>query len=597
MNGYIKDEDIEEVRERSNLVEVISEYVTLKKAGRTFKGLCPFHQEKTPSFVVDPQKQLYHCFGCGVGGNVYTFIMKMDNVDFPEAVQSLAKRCGYNLRFEQSKGAKQRVSRNTRLYQANEQAANFYHRFLKENKEAQNARHYLAKRGYDKEIVDHFQVGLAPAAWDGLFKFLSKQGFKAAELETAGLVLRSGSGSYYDRFRGRIIFPIFDLKGGVVGFGGRVLGDELPKYLNSPETPIYHKSSVLYNFNFAKDEINKAGCVLVVEGYTDVLSMVKYGIANVVASLGTAFTSSHVHLLARFTNQIKLLFDADSAGKAAAERGLELLGEAKVDISVVSLPQGKDPADFLSLEGKDKLIAYLDKATPLIDFCLKQVTSKYNLADSQGRVKASYEALPIVAALPSAIAQEDYLKKLASILNTSADALLIELKKAKQSSKQKYYSKEESRVPKTLTRRDVQTSAERELIKLILLHPQVRKKAYDMLEPAYFTNSECKELFLVLKTYLKENETLEVADFVSNISNQELQSVLSELALEGILAEDKNKYFEEITRRLKEFNITRQISNLKVELDSLDSNKSSQKHDELFKQLLHLEEVKRALSI
>ncbi len=433
MTGSINEEDINEVQERNNIIEVVSEYVTLKKSGRSYKALCPFHKEKTPSFMVDPVKQLFHCFGCDAGGNVFNFIMKMENVDFPDAVKSLADRVGYRIAFEKTDTKK--YSRHTRLFEINNQAMLVYQRLLLDAEEGFKAREYLKGRGYRLDTAKTFRLGLASSKWDGLAVNLSQKGFSVEELEDAGLAIKGEKGKPYDRFRSRIVFPILDLKGRTIGFGGRIFDSsaskDAPKYMNSPETPVYHKSSVLYWLNEAKSEIVRQSHAIVVEGYTDVISLYQSGIKNAVATCGTAFTSEHLRVLSRFTDRIVLVFDADTAGKAAAERGLDFLSQEKVDIFVLSLPTGFDPADFIVQKGKEEFLRLLQQAVILVDFCLNRVIAKHDIKSSSGRVKAAAEALQVIARLPSEIAQEEYLRKLSDRLNISHNSLYLEFEKLK----------------------------------------------------------------------------------------------------------------------------------------------------------------------
>lgn len=599
MAGIIRDDDIDEVRRRTDIVQVISEHISLKKVGRNYKTLCPFHKEKTPSFIVDPTKQLYHCFGCGEGGNVYTFLMKMDKLDFPDIVKMLAERCGYNLHFERSKEAIKTRSLTSKLYEANQEAAKFYHNVLLSDK-GDRARKYLKSRGYNEGITAVFKIGFALPKWDSLFKFLYKKGFKPEELLKAGLITRGDSGSFYDRFRQRIIFPILDVKGRVVGFGGRLLDDaaqksqtETPKYLNSPETIIYHKSSLLYGLSSAKDGIVSEQCSLVVEGYTDVISLYAKGIKNAVATLGTALTFDHIYLLSRYAGQIKLVFDADSAGKAAAERGLAYLGQSKADIFVVSLPKEQDPADFVTQKGKEEFEKLANRATPLIDFCIDQALAQFNLKDSQQRIKASHAVLNIVAVLPSAVAQEEYLRKVAGRLGLSFEILFEELKKLAKSQKTKWRSQEVNQAPKALL--DAEILAEKELIKLLLQEVEVAKQAFDELGEDYFSDPYYKELFRSIRSYYQAQGGIDAANFLNVMKDEKIKRTISRLVIEPSTADSTEKYFSDILAKLKEYHLKRQISRLKGELERLDPDKDSENYDVLFKQLIKLEEDKRNL--
>ncbi|MFQ5574063.1 MAG: DNA primase, partial [Terriglobia bacterium] len=466
--GLIRDDDIQEVRDRNNIVEVIGEYVPLKKAGRTFKANCPFHNEKTPSFVVDPAKQLYHCFGCGEGGTVFTFVMKMDKVDFPDAVRSLADRAGYVLSFEDSARARHRASVNKSLYAACEAATEYFSDQLKAVV-GQEAGEYLEKRELGGSALTDFAVGFAPAGWDNLLRFLVRKGFKEDVLSKAGLVAAKPGGSYYDRFRERIMFPIRDLKGRTVAFGGRALkypaaGRNDPKYLNSPETPLYNKSAVLYGLFEGRSGITKSKRVRVVEGYTDVIALYQAGQRDAVATMGTAFTLEHLRLASRFAPRVEFVFDADSAGDKAAERGLALLGEAQTDMRVVSLAQGEDPADFVTKRGSAAFERLSAESVPLVEFCINQAIRRHAITDPQGRAQAATDALKIIKLLKNAVAQEQYVRRLAERLSVGVESLVVELSRVAEPGVGR-------RASKAAPVSDAQFKAEKELLGFVVNAP------------------------------------------------------------------------------------------------------------------------------
>jgi len=586
MSGFIKEEDINEVRERNDLVEVVSGYVNLKKAGRLFKGLCPFHKEKTPSFVVDPAKQLYYCFGCGEGGNVYNFLMKIENIDFPESVQMLAERTNYSLCYECPSGSKA-VSRKERLHDMNELAQRFYNHILLETNEGERAKKYLKNRGFKDRTFEIFKLGYASSDGKKLLRFLTKKGYGLQELIDVGLVVK-GDKSSHDLFRNRIIFPITDLKGKAIAFGGRVIDKALPKYINTPDTTLFHKSSTLYNQFLAKSEIVKSEYALVVEGYTDVISLYQAGIKNVVATLGTAFTSEHLHLLSRFTNKVVLLFDADKAGIAAAERGLGLLGQSKVDVFVVSLPSGKDPADFIASEGESGFRKRLDESKPLIEFCLDLALAKHDLKEPLERAKAVNDSVEIIALLENAVLREDYLRKLEDRLNISYESLLSELKKVKREK----IKGENTVVSATL---DAQVKSEREALKFILQYSDKADQFLLELTEEYFTYPEYRDLFLFLKNISKER--LNSADLINSISDKRFVNLITLLSLEPINVDidSWDKYFSDILIKLKDFSLKRQIYRLKSKLKEADSVGDVMKVDKVFDELIKLEKKRREL--
>ena len=390
--GYFSEEQIEEVRRANDIVEVIKEYVPLKRAGKDFKALCPFHNEKTPSFQVSPTKQIFKCFGCGKGGNVFSFVMATERLEFPEAVEYLARRSGIEL--EKRVEVRERNRRRDSLFEMNLWAAKVYHRCLLNSDRGRPGWDYLSSRGLDETTWKRFRLGYAPDAWDFLLGLAGGKGYSSGDLDAAGLILpRKGGTGHYDRFRDRVIFPIFDVRGRVVGFGGRTLGDATPKYLNSPETSVFSKSTCLYGLDAAKEGVLREKRVVVVEGYTDCLMAHQHGVDCVVATLGTALTSQHVSTLRRYTDEVLLVFDGDEAGRAAAERSVDLFLEQDVDVRVVLLPGGDDPCDILRREGHDGFVARLDASTDVFGLKMAMIASRHDLTRVRGREAAIEEVL------------------------------------------------------------------------------------------------------------------------------------------------------------------------------------------------------------
>jgi DNA primase len=626
--GLIRDEDIEAVRERADLVEIISQHVQLKKAGRLFKGLCPFHQEKTPSFFVDPDKQLYHCFACGEGGNVYTFMMKVENLEFPEAVRTLAQRVGYSLRFEEALAEKKALlSKQTRLYNLNRLAQQFYEQILWAA-EGKKALTYLNGRGYVEETIRTFMLGYAPDKWDALLTYALKNGYKGEELLEAGLVIQSerGQGKVYDRFRGRIIFPILDLQGRIVGFGGRVLGDEtrpelsrrMPKYMNSPETPIYHKSRVLYALNWAKSETVRKEEAIMVEGYTDVISLHQHGIKNAVATMGTALTAEHLQLLARFARRVILVFDADVAGKLAAERGLafipefylsseyrailDLVERKQLDIMVAVLPKGSDPADFVSRHGQEDFEKLVRRAVPLVDFCISSVLASHDLSVVSERQKAASQIADIVAFLPSPVAQEGYLKSAAEKLTVSYESLVAEFKRKTQlrgGPRPRGFESRSKEATESLVSgsSDPAQRVEREVIQVILQFSEFSAHFLRELEGEHFTNLLYRNLYLTIKTEFEREGKIDFKRLPDSIENKDVKRAAIELSMSPVVSVEKEKHVREILGRIKEFELRRRINNIKEELRKVNPQKEPEKYDSLFERLLGLEASRRELLV
>lgn len=586
MSGKIRGEDITQIREAVDLVEVVSAYVNLKKTGRIFKGLCPFHKEKTPSFVVDPQKQLFHCFGCGEGGDVYTFLMKSENLDFVEAVENLAAKIGRRVEYDSPQDKAVASKREKRL-KVNAIAQKYFNYILTETAAGNKGINYLEERGINKESILSFSLGFAPASGRALYDFLLKKGFTGEELVKGGLLADSERGPL-DLFRNRIIFPIFDLKGDTIAFGGRIIGDALPKYINTPETDLFHKGSTLYNLRSAKNEIVKLGKVLVVEGYTDVIMLAQAGVANVVATLGTALTSEHLNLLSRFTEKVVLVFDSDKAGKAAAERGLDFLGQSKVELFVATLSGDMDPADFVVKAGAAEFNRRIEKASPLAEYCIKRSLSKHDLKDASGRSKAIKESLSIISKIENGLQREEYLVRLSDKFDLSYESLLSEMKKIK--------TRSVGGPPLTINPL-VQASerCEREILKAILQYPETAPPLLGQLKEDFFQNELNCKAFLAIKD--GQAGQLSALQLIDSIYDQSLKKHMSALSVEEIRADfdDLQNHFKDILIWLKDFYLERQINRLKQELKRVDANASREKADLLFKDLVELEKERRDL--
>lgn len=431
MVQMIPDEVVREVRERASILDVVGDYVRLKKAGVNYLGLCPFHSEKTPSFTVNPAKGIYHCFGCGVGGDVISFIRQMEGVSFPEAVRFIARRVGVSIpERPQSIAEKQQADEREILFALHEIAAGYYHKLLQEDPLAEECRKYLVKRGVDADIVAAYRLGYAPDAWNSLVTFLQRQGFSLEHAEKAGLIKRKERGGYYDCFRKRLLFPISDIQGRVVGFGGRVLDDSLPKYLNSPESAIYRKSSLLFGLGMAKQAVREKGEAFIVEGYFDHLALFRAGFKNVAATCGTALTDGHLKLLRRFAAKALLLFDADAAGKKATLRAMDaFLGEG-FPARVVEMPVGEDPDSFLATHGADVFEDLVRKAKPVFEFFFKDLCQQADLGTVEGKIRVLDEVAPRLALIADRVEQDLHIREIARVLAVGEQDVRRKLGKA-----------------------------------------------------------------------------------------------------------------------------------------------------------------------
>lgn len=432
-------EIIDGILDRLDIVEVLSDYVQVKRSGRNFKACCPFHNEKTPSFVVSPDKQIYHCFGCHAGGNVIDFVMKHDNLEFPEAVKLLAARAGVELPEDKGQGS-EAASLSSRIYEANKTASVFYQGILK-GPSGKGALDYLRKRGMTDETIAVFGIGYAPGEWEALSKYCRSKKIAGDILKKAGLTLPSDKGrNDYDRFRSRVIFPIYNERGVIVAFGGRVMDDKLPKYINSPETHVYSKSNVLYGLNFSKKGIKEKGYAVLVEGYLDVIIPFQSGVNNVVATSGTALTLRQVDLLKKYTDTAVMVFDSDQAGEAASLRGLDIFLENGFKVKVATLPKGDDPDSFVSREGNSAFYTVVENAKSLFDYKLDHLLEKKGKRDIGGVVDGM---LPTIAKISNAVIQSDYVRRLAEKLGIHEAALRVEMGKIKPDRQYRYENKTE----------------------------------------------------------------------------------------------------------------------------------------------------------
>jgi DNA primase len=524
---------IDEVRERTDIVELVSAYFPLQKAGRNFKALCPFHKEKTPSFIVFPDGQRWHCFGaCAAGGDTFTFVMKMENLEFGEALRFLARRAGISLaprREEEVEGEK----RKRLLLRINAAAAQYFHHLLRESPEGGLVREYLARREIEPTSIEAFQLGYALDEWEALKRYLAERGYEETDIFAAGLAvervredLERKGGGYYDRFRGRLIFPIRDIRGEVIGFGARSLDDSQPKYLNSPETPLFSKGRVLYGIDLAKRAIREKDQVIIVEGYTDVITAHQRGFRNVVASMGTALTENHVRELKRLTKRFVLALDADKAGDAATRRGLEVateifrdsvvpvpLGrnliryEARLDadIRIAILPEGRDPDDVLR-EGAGLWAELVERALPVVDYYFSLISSRLDLSSAKGKSAAANELLPIIEELGDEVEKSHYLQKLARLIKVDEKRLLLETEPKRSVEPQEKRGGLISGFPGFLL------GVEKRLLLLFLEEPRRMKRVDEELEevgseplaPQDFEDIENREIFSALRGRLSE---------------------------------------------------------------------------------------------
>lgn len=425
---YIPEEKIDDIKNSADIVDIISETVLLKKSGKNFLGLCPFHSEKTPSFTVSPDKQIFYCFGCNAGGNVFSFLMKQEGISFPEAARMLARRYGIDIPVRtMSPEQKRRISERESVLVINRQAMDFFRHALLENTSGKKAMEYLLKRGISREIIDDFKLGYAPEGWDNLAIYFSKKKQLDGLVEKSGLIIpRKGKNGFYDRFRSRIIFPIFDISMHVIGFGGRVMDDSLPKYLNSPETPVYNKSRSLYGLHMAKGKCRESKTVFIVEGYFDLLALHQHGIQNSVATLGTSLTPEHVQILRGVigkNGRVMLVYDSDIAGIKAAQRSIEVFDKGYVDAGIVVLPSGHDPDSYLLEFGAEPFTKLAAESKGVISFLIDCAVKKHGLS-TEGKIHIISDMKVPLAAINDNVARSLYVKELSERIGIDETAVL-----------------------------------------------------------------------------------------------------------------------------------------------------------------------------
>ena len=425
--GLISDDIINQIRDRIDIADIVGHHVSLTRAGQNLKGLCPFHQEKSPSFTVSPSRQIFHCFGCGAGGNVFSFLSRITGASFPEVVRDLGRKVG--IEVQESAGFNPQAAQTGRIEQVNQAASAWFHKNLQETKAGEPARNYLAERGIEPATISRFAIGVALGEWEGLIKALTQQGFTAGDLAAAGLTVareQAGKGAtgYYDRFRARVMFPIVDLRKRVVGFGGRTLGDGTPKYLNSPDTPLFKKGQTLFAFDQAREAIARTKTVIVVEGYFDAIALHQAGITHTVATLGTALTTEHIQALRRFAANVVLLFDPDAAGVRAALRGLDLFVNSGLGVKVVTLPDGDDPDTYVRKAGAEAFARLEASAPSLLDYALEHSVKAAEAGSLEGRIRSVDEILRILQKSEHPIEREERLRVVAERLGINQQRLI-----------------------------------------------------------------------------------------------------------------------------------------------------------------------------
>ncbi len=514
----------DEIKQRIDIIEIVSQYTALTKAGKTFKGLCPFHSEKHGSFFVYPQQQSWHCFGaCGTGGDVFSFVMKKEGLSFSEALHSLAERAGVIIpaRPEQERAQEEKEE----LYKINESAAQYYHNLLLNSPAAEKARNYIAKRGLQPKTASDFQLGYSLDSWEALKQYLLGKGYTENKLLTAGLLTQTDDGRIHDHFRGRLMFPIHDVRGRTIGFGARVLDESLPKYLNSSQTPLFDKSECLYGIDRAAASIKQQDMVVIVEGYMDVITAHQNGVTNVVASMGTAISEKHANRLKKLAKNVVLSLDADAAGEEAMLRGVGLENALDAEVKVVILPEGKDPDEVIK-ENISLWRQLVKEALPIVDYTFNLVASKLDLTTARGKSLVVERLMPIVAEIGNPVRRAHYVQKLARLVRMSERYLEPILRKV-NSDMTKRRTRESKPEAITYALRTVASDpVEEYLLAILFQHPEL-KNQHEYPTPEYFESSENREILIKWQQAdslpsLKENLDTALHEHVDYLINKKL---------------------------------------------------------------------------
>jgi len=546
----IPKEKIEEVRTRASIVQVISEYLPLKKRGANYVGLCPFHSENTPSFSVSEEKKIFYCFGCNATGNAITFIMKKEGSSFPEAVRTLARRYGVTIEEEDGKAADEKAA----LYHVNRLSLEYFVRELRGN-DGREARDYLKKRGYDpaalsdEDILGRFSVGFAPESWEGLTGWLRRKGVPMDSAEKAGVVVRKERG-HYDRFRKRVIFPITDVKGRITGFGGRSVDGSNPKYLNTPETAIFKKGETLFGLSQARAAISKEGFVMVVEGYFDLLALHRHGFQNSVATMGTALTPAHLRTLKSYTSSVYSLFDADEAGKNASLRGLDLFLNEEVSARIVRLPSAKDPDEFLSAEGPGAMKKAIDGAEPLIEFSLRELGKRFTLDKPEGKGRYLDVSLGYLTRIKNVAERDHYAAFVASLLDIPVSSVYEAVTGRTKGNPGKTYNPGGA-APVRPGRPEGSNLKELTILKVIIRHPELFDENVSAAIEA-FSDGRLKEAGRAMTSSLKKKKPVEVSELFGEFKDEDtLAWLASELMKDDDgFVEDPRKMLDDCLKKV-----------------------------------------------
>jgi DNA primase len=574
MYSYYPEELIEEIRINNDIEDVVSEYIKMEKKGKDYFGLCPFHKEKTPSFSVSPSKQIFYCFGCGKGGNVFHFIMNIENLEFIDAVKLLADRAKIQLPEEGSKEEVEKARLKKEILDINAEAARFFFNNLNSSR-GKEARHYLEKRAISSNTIKKFGLGYSIKEWDELYKYLKSKGYSEYAIVKSGLVLPRKSGGCYDRFRNRIIFPIFNIRGNVIGFGGRVIDSSLPKYVNSPETVVYNKSKSLYALNFAKNSNEKR--LLLVEGYMDVISLHQSGIINTVAPLGTALTESQGRLLKKYADEIIIAYDSDAAGQAATMRSLGLLYDIGCNVKILVIPGSEDPDGFVRKNGADEFKKLIESAVSLVEYKIKKLREQINTETTDGKIRFLNKISDILAKIDNNVEREMYIKKMAGEYEITEESLYSEvyrrIKRKNGFKPAALYANKFRKLKKEGVKElqeEKHINDERFLLALLCKDNSVYNLVKDKINIEFFTDPENRQIASVVLHKLENKEGIEPAELL-NMVNPSTASFFSKIFGEESHFDDINRVIMGKIRSMELYRNEKRIRDISELLQNKDS--------------------------
>lgn len=588
---FFSEQLISEIIEKNDIVDVISDYMSLKKSGTNYKSLCPFHSEKSPSFSVSSTKQIFNCFGCGVGGNVITFVQKIERLEFIEALKFLADRAGIEVTDVKNEQQLKKLDLYKALYRINQETARFFYSNLNKSKAPMQ---YLKGRGLNDNTLKSFGLGYALNEWNSLMNYLRQKGFSQELMLKAGLIAKSEKSSgYYDKFRNRIMFPIIDLKGNVIAFGGRVLDDSKPKYLNSPETPIFSKGENIYGLNFVKKQQNIEN-IIVVEGYMDTIALHQYGITNAVASLGTAFTENQAKLLKRFSNEIIIAYDADIAGQSATLKGLAILEKEGCNVGVITIPSGKDPDEFVRKEGVEAFRDRIKKNVSLIEYKIDNAKKGLNIDNIQDRIKFTKEFSLILKDIESNVEIDAYIKKYSNIMRVNEVAIYAELNRLKEKHKNGNNQHNIVNIKNTDEKpKNGDLIAEIYLLNICMTDSNKAKNIFKILNPESFTHLLCKEIATIIVDKLHEGKSLNAGEIISKLENIEKQNKAAKLLSYELPDKDLDVIIQSSVDMINKSKTLKKINELTSEMNELFQTGEKDKANEIYNEIKELQRIRK----